>query len=511
MTDTAPILPVPLSIDYTSRDFESLREDLIVRVKQRVPEWQGSDPADFGVALIEAMAHLGDLLGYYLDRTASEAFIATAMRRESILQHALALGYRPTGYRAALMPVVATNSTASPVVIPKGAKLQCDVTTDAGATIEVFETTAEATIGANTAASITFRHGETVYDEVVGVSNAYPSQTYRLLDSPVVDSSTTIKVGSALWTEVLHMTDYGPTDPVYTVSDDGAGNVTITFGDGVSGAIPPLHQTITATYVVGGGVRGNVATGSAKRLISAPGLTENQVLTINSAVTFSNASPAVGGTDPESDDQIRYAAPQVGRAMNRAVTLADHASLALDVPGVGVANAAAADPFTVSLYIAPYRSPGSAERYPGGNHSDTSEMAALKKAVADHLADKVILGTEVVVTEPEYADVLLNLTVTAESQYYQTEVAQNAMEALLATFNYSYMEFNQVIYREQIESVLNQVEGVKVARVNDIRHENGADPTWPTPDGKTLVSMPDVIWIFREDKVTLTMQGGVTL
>jgi len=300
---------------------------------------------------------------------------------------------------------------------------------------------------------------------------------------------------------------------VYVVDDDGSGNITITFGDGVSGAIPGLHQNITATYVVGGGIAGNVPTGSASRLISAPGLTENEVLAINAAMSFSNSTPASGGSDPESDDQIRYAAPQVGRTLNRAVTLADHAALALDVPGVGIANAEDIDPFNVTVYIAPYRTPGSAETYPGGVHNDTTEMAALKTAVAEHLSDKTMLGTTLQVKEPEYADVLMDMTVIALPGFYQSEVRQNVTEALLSTFGYSYMEFNQTIHQEDIEAVMNQVEGVRLTRVSDIRHTHGADPTWPTPDGMTLPSIPDVIWIFKEGAgfLDITMSGGITL
>lgn len=526
MTETTPILPVPLAIDYTSRDYESLRTDLIARVKQRVPQWSGTDASDFGVALVEAMAHMGDLLAYYTDRTASEAFIATAMRRESIIQHALALGYRPTGYRAATVEVLVTNSSASTLTIPKGTKLRADVTSELGTVTEIFENPAAVTFGpvgspgtelipAATQVVI-FRHGETVYDELIGISTATPGQSFRLVDSPAVDSSTSIKVGSALWSEVLHITDSGPSDPVYIVDDDGAGNITVTFGDGVSGAIPTLYQNIRATYVVGGGVGGNIPVGSVKSLLSSPTLTANEILTLNSGLSFANSTAGAGGSDPESDDQIRWAAPQVGRAANRAVTLADHAALALDIPGVGAASAAATDPFNVTVYIAPYRTAGSAEVYPGGFHSDTFEMANLKTAVRDNIIDKVILGTSLQIVEPEYADVLIDLEVTCLPNYLQSEVSQNAMEALLATFGYVYMDFNQTIYREQIESVLNQVDGVLVARVNDLRHEHGAagpdpDPTWPEPDGRTLPAIPDVIWIFKEDKVTMpTPTGGIS-
>ena len=82
---TSAASSIPISVDYTSKDFYSIREDLIARVKARIPDWTGEDAADFGVALIEAFAYLGDLMAYYIDRTANEAFIGTATQRRSVL------------------------------------------------------------------------------------------------------------------------------------------------------------------------------------------------------------------------------------------------------------------------------------------------------------------------------------------------------------------------------------------------------------------------------------------
>jgi hypothetical protein len=72
-----PVSNIPVSVDYTGRDYYSLREALIARIQDRIPEWTASDPADFGVALVEAFAYLGDMVSYYIDRTANESFIKT--------------------------------------------------------------------------------------------------------------------------------------------------------------------------------------------------------------------------------------------------------------------------------------------------------------------------------------------------------------------------------------------------------------------------------------------------
>ena len=113
---TSQVSSIPVSIDYTSRDFYSLREELINLVKARVnadssKTWTGDDPSDFGVALLEAFAYIGDLTNYYIDRIANETYLPTATQRVNILNLASLYGYTPTGFRAAQVEITFTNSS----------------------------------------------------------------------------------------------------------------------------------------------------------------------------------------------------------------------------------------------------------------------------------------------------------------------------------------------------------------------------------------------------------------
>jgi len=112
---TAEVSSIPLSIDYTSRDYYAIREDLINLVKQRVNQsggrrWVGDDSSDFGVALIEAFAYVGDLTNYYIDRIANETYLPTATQRKSVINLANLYGYSPTGFRAATLQVTFFNT-----------------------------------------------------------------------------------------------------------------------------------------------------------------------------------------------------------------------------------------------------------------------------------------------------------------------------------------------------------------------------------------------------------------
>jgi hypothetical protein len=122
---TAEVSRIPLSVDYTSRDYYSIREDLINLVKQRVNQsgvrkWSGDDASDFGVALIEAFAYVGDLTNYYIDRIANETYLPTATQRKSIINLASLYGYVPSGFRAAALEVTFSNTYSVPVTSVSG-------------------------------------------------------------------------------------------------------------------------------------------------------------------------------------------------------------------------------------------------------------------------------------------------------------------------------------------------------------------------------------------------------
>src|ERR1700679_2338667 len=88
-----PATPV---IDYSSRDYASIFADLVARIPIYLPEWTSDSISDFGMVMLQMFAYVGDIIGYYEDRLAGEAFIQTATQAVSILNLASMLDYQPT-------------------------------------------------------------------------------------------------------------------------------------------------------------------------------------------------------------------------------------------------------------------------------------------------------------------------------------------------------------------------------------------------------------------------------
>tara|TARA_B100001123_G_scaffold449177_1_gene613414 strand:- start:2492 stop:4291 length:1800 start_codon:yes stop_codon:yes gene_type:complete len=83
------------SINYTSRDFNSIREDLISYAQRYYPDHvkDFSQPS-FGAMLIDSVAYVGDILSFYLDYQANESFMSTAIEYNNVVKIARTLGYK---------------------------------------------------------------------------------------------------------------------------------------------------------------------------------------------------------------------------------------------------------------------------------------------------------------------------------------------------------------------------------------------------------------------------------
>ena len=138
--------PEPV-IDYLAKDYASFRRLMFDRLSVTVPRWAERNPADVGVALVEAIAYTADHLSYFQDSVGTEAYLGTARLRTSVRRHARLLGYRMhEGVNARAW--VQVQVSADNVPLAKGTPLFTRVEGMAGrvppgdipSDVEVFET-----------------------------------------------------------------------------------------------------------------------------------------------------------------------------------------------------------------------------------------------------------------------------------------------------------------------------------------------------------------------------------
>jgi len=82
-------------INYTSRDFDSIRKELEDYAKRYYPDtYKDFNKASFGSLMLDTVAYVGDVLSFYLDYQANESFLETAVEYDNVLQLARQLGFK---------------------------------------------------------------------------------------------------------------------------------------------------------------------------------------------------------------------------------------------------------------------------------------------------------------------------------------------------------------------------------------------------------------------------------
>ena len=424
-------------IDYTSRDYAAIRDDMINLIPNFLPDWTNTDASDFGITLIELFAYMGDLLNYYIDRAANEGFLATATQRSSVLSIASLLGYTPDNGSPATTSLTFTNTSGAARVIPAKTQVATTTTVNGVSTQIIFETDSEVTVptGSPGSVQVSATEGVTVYDEqLTDESSGTAYQTYTLKQSPVITSSIEVMVGSVKYEQIEYLIDANSNDPVYVVNTDADGITSITFGDNISGRIPPITE-ITATYRVGGGTAGNVG----------PNTLTFQLNNVFAGVQVTNQENASGGSDPETTDTIRYNAPNALVTNNRAVSLSDYGSLAISSGIAAKAVAKAVTYNNVTLYMAPkgdlqLGTPGVDDMgVPTNKFNTDAESLSL------FFTDKMPPTTTLTIEPPTYVGIKVNLTVNVKPKYKQVNV-KKAVESIMNTL----FEFDNVVFGDEI-------------------------------------------------------------
>lgn len=82
-------------IDYTSRDFDSIRRDLENFAKRYYPNtYKDFSEASFGSLMLDTVAYVGDILSFYLDYQTNESFLDSAVEYNNVVRLARQLGYK---------------------------------------------------------------------------------------------------------------------------------------------------------------------------------------------------------------------------------------------------------------------------------------------------------------------------------------------------------------------------------------------------------------------------------
>lgn len=452
-------------LQYTSRDYDAILADLVAAIVARRPAFDTS-PGNPDVALLEALAEVGDRLGYFENRSVNEAFLVRARLRQSVLDHAQALDYRVGSAEVATVDETFTLARGYPdaVTFPAGTA----ITTEDGSV--TYETTEDLTLAAYaTTGSVGMREGRTVTEGAVGVAaGAAPDgQRFTTSSTPFLWGSERISVAGAVWTRVDHFLNSTSGDRHYRVEVDRDDRATVVFGDGTNGLRPSEGAVLGVSYRVGGGVRGRVRRERLTRLVGS-------FVTLGGTpveVSVTNPADSSGGADRETLAHARRAAPLALRATTRTIAKEDYELHAMEVDGVARAlcHTRNEDPgipwLEHRVYVVP-PNPAGSYTFGGAMPSGT-----LLSDVEDYLTDGKPRGAldGLLALAPRYATTTVSATLRAVKGTVAASLQAQAEAAVLALYDPEgfdedegryLLDFGRGVSRSKLYAALEALPGV---------------------------------------------------
>lgn len=423
-------------VGYLDRSFEQMKNSILSKFPSKLPEITDLSENETTVKQVGIWAGLLEMLGYYVDNRAREAFLPTARRFASGVKVSKLVSYRIRGSVAASADITFRLSAAAPapVLIPTGTQ----VATKEGI---AFITTAPATIAMGAMeATAPARQWLLKTGIVLGYSDESADQGFYL-EEDVVDNSITVTIGGNVYTPVETLIFSGPDDFHFVGSVDELNRMAITFGDGINGKIPPAGGAINSTYYTSAGIAGNIAALTLTEVGAIAGLPAGYT------ISAFNVNRGAGGSSSEGLEELRKRIPKFIRTQNRAVTYLDYLDIAEMAPGVARAGILFNCGKFVDVYVVPE----------GGGVASS----LLLDAVVLYFEDKRMSTTKVQALSAGAASIQLSIRVNAYGNYANSAVRTAIVAALVDFFSVENQSITGSVSIGDIYEVVEAVEGVR--------------------------------------------------
>jgi len=269
--------------------------------------------------------------------------------------------------------------------------------------------------------------------------------------------------------------------------------------------LAPSNTTLTIRYYVGGGIGSNVNANAINTVNSlsvaqrAENYAPNERATfteILDSVAVNNLEAATGGNDREVIEEIRQNALAYFNAQNRVVTAQDYVVRTLAMPpkfgSVAKAYAISIDqvqtinsisgtvgarhyvddmaiPNAVNLYVLGYNN----------RNQITSLNTTVKNNLAKYLEPYRVLNDNVNILDGFVVNIGVNFAIKVYKEYNINDVLIRCIQEIRDFFNINNWQMNQPIYLNDLNLLINSVDGVRtvtdLAIVNKYAWADGSD------------------------------------
>lgn len=281
--------------------------------------------------LLDILAYNTHYNAYLANMNINEMFLDSAVKRESAVSIAKHLGYTPRSARSAtaVVDITVNSPTGSPTTLTLDEYTQFSTTINGTAYRFVNKDAITITPinGVYTFPDVVLFEGEPLSFNY-SVQQPGPAEKYEIPNNNVDTSTLKVivqnSVGdstSLVYTLATDITGLDGTSRVFYLQENTRGRYEIFFGDGILGKLLAAGNIVKLEYLISSGPDTNTSSTVLQNFILS-GSVEG-----NTNVDVTSVSNSVGGADKENIDSIKFNAPLVNSAKNRAVTAADYKAL----------------------------------------------------------------------------------------------------------------------------------------------------------------------------------------
>lgn len=424
----------------TELDFDTIKTNLknFLRQQSQFTDYD-FDGAGLSV-LLDILAYNTHYNAYYLNMVANEAFLDTALLRDSVVSHAKTLGYIPYSKNAprAVINFQVNSSTATPstLTIPKGYAF---ISNQIENKIYNFVTLEDITV-TKANSNFFFENLEIYEGQLITYKFNYnqstnPKQVFVLPDADI--DTTTLKISVAPSSTSTALTPYNRVDSildvkvdskVYFLQESRSGKFEIYFGNDAVGSKLPDGCVVYATYLLTNGAEAN----KANNFVGTSPLSDSLAESLTNFV-ITPVSAAAGGSDRESVDSIKFSAAAQYATQNRLVTTSDYESyIQKNYPAIESVSVWSGEDNTPPVYGKVFIS-----LKPRNNYF-ISELEK-ERILTDIINPKNIVSVSAQIVDPDY----LYLLIDVEGQYDPKKTLSTA-EALKASIRTAVLSYRNV-------------------------------------------------------------------
>jgi hypothetical protein len=405
------------SVVLSSLDFDGIKQNFIKYLQTNTAFKDYNFDSSNINQLLSIFSYNSYLNAFFLNMVASEMFLDSAQLRDSIVSHSKELNYVPRSYKSAKSSVsfnLNVNGITSPLTIPQGTTFSG--TNANGTYYFVTDETTNILFSGNVVnvSNLSIYEGSYVTDSfIMDYSNT--NQQF-LISNPNVDTDSLIVTvtennQNTFFTKASTLFGLDSTSNVFFLQAAQNQQYEIIFGDNLFGRIPDNFSTIILSYRTCNGSDSNGITNF--NLVQDIGTINGGQAFVNSGITV--VSNSAGGSNAESVESIRFAAPRYFAAQQRAVASDDYSSLVLDNFGGNIND--------VSVYGGELLTPKKYGTTAICLKPVTGSIAPdyVKAEILNYLKNYICLPNKVEITDPDY--VYLKVTTNVK---YDITVTQNS-------------------------------------------------------------------------------------